>query len=282
MVKNKRAIILTGSELRHDYMRMALALFDGLDIIASYCEGSSQSLGNRLGRQESPSVLQKKHVAAREQSEKDFFESFVDIAPDYSNPIFVKKGDINVPEIQQQIIDEKPDVLLCYGSSLIKGGLISAFEGQFLNAHLGLSPYYRGSGTNFFAMVNGALECVGVTFMYLDAGIDTGQIIHQYRARIFPGDSPHQIGNRLITDIPHIYAQIACNINDLPLMPELKATQADCKLYKRADFTEEMTERLYANFDAGLVENYLKNCSERIAAKPIVQNPALEKLQETA
>ena len=39
---------------------------------------------------------------------------------------------------------------------------------------------------------------VGATFMYIDAGIDTGEIIHQIRADIVIGDSPHSIGNRLI------------------------------------------------------------------------------------
>ena len=34
--------------------------------------------------------------------------------------------------------------------------------------------------------------------MYMDEGIDTGQIIHQSRAIILPFDNPHQIGNRLI------------------------------------------------------------------------------------
>ena len=46
--------------------------------------------------------------------------------------------------------------------------------------------------------MNNEFEFFGYTFMYLDEGIDTGEIIHQGRPKIFPYDNPHQIGNRLI------------------------------------------------------------------------------------
>ncbi len=37
--------------------------------------------------------------------------------------------------------------------------------------------------------------------MHIDAGVDTGEVIHQMRARVALGDSPAQIGNRLIVDM---------------------------------------------------------------------------------
>ena len=116
----------------------------------------------------------------------------------------------------------KPDLLVCYGSSLIKSDLLRKFEGRFLNVHLGLSPYYRGSGTNVWPLINIEPDMVGATFMYIDAGIDTGKIIHQIRADVYLGDSPHTIGNRLIRKMTSTYAEIVCNFNDLePLISNL-------------------------------------------------------------
>src|SRR5690606_10372264 len=103
--------------------------------------------------------------------------------------------------------------------SLIREPLLSAFQGRFLNVHLGLSPYYRGSGTNFWPLVNGEPEFVGATFMHIDAGVDTGEVIHQIRARIFPGDTPHQIGNRLIADMARVYAALIRDFDRLERMP---------------------------------------------------------------
>ena len=83
----------------------------------------------------------------------------------------IKKGEINNENIIQEIIKINPDLLVCYGSSLIKDKLIAVFENRFLNVHLGLSPYYRGSGTNTWALINNEPHMVGATFMYLNKGI---------------------------------------------------------------------------------------------------------------
>ena len=39
---------------------------------------------------------------------------------------------------------------------------------KILNLHLGISPYYKGSGTNYFPLVNNEPQYVGATFMFLD------------------------------------------------------------------------------------------------------------------
>jgi len=48
---------------------------------------------------------------------------------------------------------------------------------------LGLSPYYLGSGTNYWPLVNEKPEFVVATFMHIDTDIDTEEIIHQIRAK---------------------------------------------------------------------------------------------------
>src|SRR5262249_55148982 len=205
-------VFLTGSELRHSFVRKAIALSRGASVIRSYCEGTEKSVWRLV---ESAGACaddaRARHLAARDQSEKDFFSAFVALAPDRSEPIFLPKGEINEPAHADDIGALRPDLLACYGSSLIRAPLLTRFEGRFLNVHLGLSPYYRGAGTNFWPLVRGEPEFVGATFMHIDPGVDTGEIIHQMRARVLPGDSPHQIGNRLIADMVQVYAAVIRN-----------------------------------------------------------------------
>jgi phosphoribosylglycinamide formyltransferase 1 len=52
---------------------------------------------------------------------------------------------------------------------------------------------------------------VNAIFMYVDAGIDTGHIIHQICADVYLGGSPHTIGDRLIKKMISTYAEIICN-----------------------------------------------------------------------
>ena len=162
--------------------------------------------------------------------------------------------------------------LVSFGHASFFG--LGAYTVTLLLVHLGLSPYYRGSGTNFWPLVNGAPEFVGATFMHLDAGVDTGEIIHQVRARVFPNDTPHQIGNRLIVDMVDRYAAVIRNFDRLQRMPQPQIPP-DVRVYRSRDFTEAATRQLYDNFAAGLVATYLAEQDRRVLAVPIVQNSAV-------
>lgn len=270
----KRIVILTGSELRHTFMRKFLALSEDIQVIQSYCEGLEKSLPAIVAG-EPETTLRMNHLANREQSEQDFFGLFVDTTPDYSRPVFLPKGAINGVPYTEAIIASQPDLLVAYGCSIIKEPLLSAFSGRFLNVHLGLSPYYRGSGTNYWALVNNEPEYMGTTFMYIDAGIDTGEIIHQIRARVVWGDTPSQIGNRLIADTAYAYRAMIANFDRLERMASLPLPN-HVRVYKQKDFSEESVRTLYANFANGLVDSYLAQQSERCRKVPILQNPSLE------
>ncbi len=250
-----KIVILTSSEQRHNFMRKSIALDSNIDVVRSYCEDKSKTL-KKIGENNNDRG-QEEHLKAREQSEEDFFSSFNKLTPDNSNPSFIEKGDINEDKYIEEIISLNPDLIIAYGCSLIKPPLIKYFSNRFLNVHLGLSPYYRGSGTNFFPLVNNEPEYVGATFMYIDEGIDTGDIIHQIRARVFRQDTPHQIGNRLISDIAIEYINIINNFNVLENIVQPK-DKKNGKYYKQKDFTPETVVKVYSNFNNGLVDNYLK------------------------
>jgi len=273
----KRIIILTNSELRHVFFRKYMALSEEIEVINSYCEGMEKSLRAMVEKENDNNNLRFKNLLAREQSEEDFFGLFYELNHDPYRllPILIPYGIINTPRYTQKIINSNPDLLVAYGCSLIKEPLLSAFQGRFLNVHLGLSPYYRGSGTNYWPLVNGEPEYVGATFMHMDAGIDTGEIIHQIRAKCCWGDTPHQIGNRLIVEMAKTYRRIVENFDRLERMPQL-SVPPDAKLYRKRDYTEESVLTLRKNFRNGMIEKYLDEEAERCAKVPIIENPALK------
>ena len=261
-----RVIILTGDELRHRYVRSILASDHRFEVIACICEGLEKSLTVRTEANPDASQMERMHVVARDQSENDFFgrrKFDADTAI-----IRIRKGAINDDATVRQILDMNPDLLICYGSSLIRSELLEAYKGRFLNVHLGLSPYYRGSGTNVWPMINKELHMVGATFMHLEEGIDTGEIIHQIRASVVLGDGPHAIGNRLITDMANVYADIIASFHTLshPLQPT-----SNGRLYREADWGEAAVRSLYASFCEGVIEAHLNVGSQR-NWPPLVEN----------
>jgi phosphoribosylglycinamide formyltransferase 1 len=270
----KRVVILTGSELRHTFFRKWLALAEGVEVVRTYCEGLEKSL-EAIVEKQADNAWRMKHLRAREQSEEDFFRLYVTAAEDRSGPKELPKGDINLPEHVSELISLKPDLLVAYGCSIIREPLLQAFSGRFLNVHLGLSPYYRGSGTNYWPLVNGEPEFVGATFMHIDAGVDTGEIIHQIRARIAPADTPVQIGNRLIVDMAPVYRDVILRFEKLGKVPQ-PAEPPNVRYYKKKDYTEESVKVLYQKFSENLVDRYLTEEAARTAKAPLVINPVLQ------
>lgn len=270
-----KIVILTGDELRHDFFRKYLGTVPNIEILMSYCEQPKRNLTQKIDELEEASELRIKHLKMRNQTEVDFFGLFVEKVKDLSNPNYIPKGSINEEEHVQKIIDLKPDIIISYGCSIIKASLIKAFAKRFINIHLGLSPYYRGSGTNFFPFVNKEVQYVGVTYMYIDEGVDTGEIIHQIRPLICYGDNIHQINNRLIAQMTKVMGELILNFDSISTVKQLSIPEV-CKYYNNIDFTEETVSMMYKNFSEGMVSDYLEKKELYDKLVPIIKNHVLQ------
>lgn len=269
---HKKIVILTGNELRHQYFKKKISLDARLEVIATYCEREENILEKGANQQDIKK--RHRHILARQQSEKDFFEEFVQITEDRSNSMIINRGEINLQQHVDSMVSSNPDHIIVYGASILKEDLLSHFPGKILNVHLGLSPYYRGSATNFWPLVDEVPECVGATFMYIDKGIDTGQIIHQIRAPYMYGDTPSTVGNRLINLMTSTYRDIIFSVDKLSVsdIPSFNSLRKFCR---KKDFTEEAVGRVYKNFCSGMIEEYLDNKDARDSLFPLVQNRML-------
>jgi folate-dependent phosphoribosylglycinamide formyltransferase PurN len=90
----------------------------------------------------------------------------------------MKVGDLN--QVSMSILSPalKSDLYIVFGASYIKGPLIDFLVGQkALNIHMGISPYYRGSSCNFWALYDGRPDYVGSTIHLLSKGLDSGPML---------------------------------------------------------------------------------------------------------
>ena len=90
----------------------------------------------------------------------------------------LRGGDLNLitPNELGPALDA--DLFVVFGSSYIKGWLVDFLvEQRAINIHMGLSPYYRGSSCNFWALFDRRPTYVGATVHLLSKGIDTGDIL---------------------------------------------------------------------------------------------------------
>jgi methionyl-tRNA formyltransferase len=86
---------------------------------------------------------------------------------------------INSQEAYGFTVEQRPDLIIVSGTSLIKEPLLSIpVSIGIMNLHTGLSPYVKGGPncTNWCIAENN-WHLVGNTIMWINAGIDTGNII---------------------------------------------------------------------------------------------------------
>jgi len=68
---------------------------------------------------------------------------------------------------------------IVFGSSYIKGWLAEYLvEKKAINIHMGVSPYYRGTACNFWALYDKNPQYVGSTIHLLSKGLDSGSILY--------------------------------------------------------------------------------------------------------
>ena len=104
---------------------------------------------------------------------------------------------INEPSAIKAVQDARPDLIIvvAYGQILPKPVLEIPHHGC-VNVHTSLLPRWRGAAPIQYAILHGDHE-TGVTTMYLDERMDTGDIILQRAQLIHAGDTSATLHDRL-------------------------------------------------------------------------------------
>jgi phosphoribosylglycinamide formyltransferase-1 len=87
-------------------------------------------------------------------------------------------------------------VVLAGWMRMIKAPLLDAFPRRIINIHPSLLPAFPGLEAWKQALAAGATEA-GCTVHYVDAGMDSGEIIAQSAVPVFPHDTPEELHARI-------------------------------------------------------------------------------------
>ena len=104
----------------------------------------------------------------------------------------------------------QPDLILVYGTSILKEPMIRLPRLGVLNAHSSVLPHFRGVFSEFWQALQGDFEHVGVTVHCIDPGVDTGDLVLQAHSPV-EGDrvDPHTLRCRNVATTLEIYPQAA-------------------------------------------------------------------------
>jgi len=116
------------------------------------------------------------------------------------------------PEIEDKLIGmlraARVDLVVLAGyMRMVKERMLSAFEGRIINIHPSLLPKFPGIESWRQALEAGESEA-GCTVHFVDAGMDTGEIIAQAAVPVLPGDTAASLHERIQIEERRLYPQV--------------------------------------------------------------------------
>lgn len=104
---------------------------------------------------------------------------------------------VKIREEYQKILDKKPDIIItCAYGQIIPKILLDYPKYGCINIHASLLPKYRGGAPIHHAIINGE-KYTGITIMYMDTKMDSGDILCQEKIEIKDDDNVGTMFNKL-------------------------------------------------------------------------------------
>ena len=97
----------------------------------------------------------------------------------------------------EDIVNVKPDVIItCAYGQIVSKDILDIPKYGCINIHASLLPKYRGGAPIHYALINGEEE-TGVTLMYMNEGMDTGDMLVSERIKIEDNDNIEILSDKL-------------------------------------------------------------------------------------
>jgi methionyl-tRNA formyltransferase len=132
---------------------------------------------------------------------------------------------INDPAVAALVARVRPDVTVVMGTGIIGKRVLQAAGDTVINVHGGYLPHYKGNHCFFYALRDRAWDRVGTTLHFVNAGVDTGDLIEVVCPALHPGDNAEMLYCRAEKLAIHRLADWLAHLRDggeLPRYPQEK------------------------------------------------------------
>lgn len=195
---------------------------------------------------------------------KDYLRAHFDVVVEKPGAKYlnIRCGEINSPDLRKYISSFNPDIIAVLGSSVIKQEMISLPSVAMINIHSGLSPYYRGTWSYGWPIVNREPEYIGVTVHHINAGIDTGDIIFQTKPVLQKDDGLNAIFLKVIAEGIELAVKAIEEISARGSVASYRQPGNTGRLYQMKDFNFEAARACIRNLEEGVIGEYLSRQQE--------------------
>ena len=153
-------------------------------------------------------------------------------------------GDLNKCSIKSLSDFLKSNVYVVFGSSYIKGELVDFLVKQkAINIHAGVSPYYRGTDCNFWALYDDNTHLVGTTIHLLSKGLDNGPILYHAMSNL--KTNPFEYTMSSVKSAFHSIAERIKDGSIFKIKALIQNKRKEIRYSKKIDFKEEIVREYF-------------------------------------
>lgn len=272
-----RIAVFTSNQPRH------IALIETLARVADTVYAVQECVTTFPGQVEDffrRSDVMRDYFARVQAAEREEFGA-VRFLPSRVRSMSLKLGDLSRVGLRDLQPALSADVFVVFGASYIRGPLCDALVARnAINIHMGVSPLYRGSSTNFWALYDERPEYVGATIHKLTKGLDSGPILWH----AFPppaASDPFTLGMRAVRAAQASVAQRIRERVIETIEPTPQDRGLEMRYTRNADFTDDVAaeylrrlmspdqiaERLAARSHPALIDPWI-GVSDKVAKAP--------------
>jgi methionyl-tRNA formyltransferase len=168
---------------------------------------------------------------------------------------FLKSSESDVVQTMEPIDEpfldgHRSEFLVSHGyRHIIKPGVLDRFPRRAVNLHISYLPWNRGADPNLWSIIENTPK--GVSIHYLNAGIDTGDLIAQKLVEFAPGETLRTSYERLQAELAQLFA---ANWGRIRAGTCVATKQAGAGSFHRVAHREKVAHLLTNGWDTSVAE----------------------------
>jgi methionyl-tRNA formyltransferase len=189
--------------------------------LARHCELAAIVLSKNIPRRKKP-LVERFRAVARRASVRLFGSAFINawsqmqqhylkLYPKLPDVPAIRVNNINDDATINLLRQQQPDLIVVSGTNLVnRKTMESAPAGsRFINLHTGISPFVKGGpNCSNWCLAEKTFHLIGNTVMWLDLGIDSGNIITTEQTRLDGRESLFELHWKVMEHAHDLYCRV--------------------------------------------------------------------------
>ena len=234
--------LFTSNKNRHNYLINLLSTISDELFVVQEC--GTIFPGIIPGHYPASPIMKKYFENVNGAQSKLFGNSFINNSKKNIKILPMLSGDLKKCPMDLLLDFLKSDVYIVFGSSYIKGELVDFLvEQRAINIHAGVSPYYRGTDCNFWALCDGNSHLAGATIHLLSKGLDSGPMLYHAMSNI--KTNPFEYTMSTIKSAFHSIAERIKDNSIFKINPIVQDKSREIRYSRKNEFNEEIVKEYF-------------------------------------